>query len=302
VGWWGGHDGVARAGEVAIAGGAQHAARRRRRRRIVLTAALVLLVLVALSHVRGRRGSTAPPPPGTLRVTALDVGQGDATLLQADGTAVLVDTGPEGAPTAKQLRTAGVERLDLLVLSHAAADHVGAAADVLRRLSVATLLDGRDGDRSVTSRAIDAAAGRRRVRVVAPRAGDVLTVGPITLRVLWPRPAPRIPGTDPNDRALVAEATAFGRTVLLTADAESPVLAPLDLEPVDVLKVSHHGSDDPGLPALLARLRPRVALLEVGRRNMYGHPAPSTLRALGVVASVLRTDRDGSVRVDLAGT
>ena len=68
--------------------------------------------------------------------------------------------------------------------------------------------------------------------------------------------------------------------MLLTADAESDVLAGLDLRPVDVLKVAHHGCADAGLPALLGRLRPRVATVSVGAENRYGHPAPPTLRAL----------------------
>ena len=87
-------------------------------------------------------------------------------------------------------------------------------------------------------------------------------------------------GADPNQRAIVAEADAGGVRTLLTADAESDVLAGLDLGPVDVLKVSHHGSADPGLPALLERLRPRLAAIEVGRHNVYGHPAAATVRAL----------------------
>ena len=90
--------------------------------------------------------------------------------------------------------------------------------------------------------------------------------------------------------------------MLLTADAESDVLATLDLEPVDVLKVSHHGSADPGLAALLERLRPRVAAIEVGAHNTYGHPVAghaATLRAAG--AAVYRTDRDGTVRLEERG-
>jgi competence protein ComEC len=87
--------------------------------------------------------------------------------------------------------------------------------------------------------------------------------------------------------------------VLLTADAESDVLSGLDLQPVDVLKVSHHGSVDPGLPALLERLRPRVAGIEVGAHNTYGHPAPETLAALRTAGvAVYRTDRDGSIRIE----
>jgi competence protein ComEC len=76
------------------------------------------------------------------------------------------------------------------------------------------------------------------------------------------------------------------------------VLSALSLEPVDLLKVSHHGSADPGLPALLSTLRPRAAVIEVGAHNPYGHPAASTLRALRGTR-VYRTDRDGTVRFEL---
>jgi competence protein ComEC len=126
----------------------------------------------------------------------------------------------------------------------------------------------------------------------------------VTIRVLWPEAAPalREEGTDPNQRAIVAEAKADSVRVLLTADAESDVLGRLDLEPVDVLKVAHHGSADPGLPAVLARLHPRLAGIEVGRNNRYGHPAASTVRALASAGTaVVRTDRDGSIRVEPAG-
>ena len=86
--------------------------------------------------------------------------------------------------------------------------------------------------------------------------------------------------------------------LLLTADAESNVLAGLPLPAVEALKVSHHGSDDPGLPAILSRLRPHAAVIEVGAHNSYGHPTPSTLAALRErVPLVRRTDRDGTVKI-----
>jgi competence protein ComEC len=89
---------------------------------------------------------------------------------------------------------------------------------------------------------------------------------------------------------------------LLTADAESNVTLPLDLPEVELLKVAHHGSDDPGLPLLLDRLDPDAAVIPVGR-NRYGHPTPDTLAALREVPTVRRTDRHGTVRVtpDAAG-
>jgi competence protein ComEC len=76
----------------------------------------------------------------------------------------------------------------------------------------------------------------------------------------------------------------------------------LGLDAVDVLKVSHHGSADEGLPALLQTLRPRLAGIEVGAGNTFGHPVPATIAALRAAgARVVRTDRDGSVAVEPAG-
>jgi competence protein ComEC len=259
--------------------------------------------LAALVSRASAAGLTAP---AGLRITFLDVGQGDATLLQWRRTAILVDTGPPDGPILTRLRHAGIRRLDLLVVTHAQADHDGGAAAVLRAMPVGLVLDGRDGVRDSSGLRMAAQAARRGVRTIGARAGEVLRIGAIALRVLWPASArgPADAGADPNQRAIVAEADAAGVRTLLTADAESDVLAGLDLGPVDVLKVSHHGSADPGLPALLQRLRPRLAAIEVGRHNVYGHPAAATVRALlAAGAALVRTDRDGSVSVEpAAGT
>jgi competence protein ComEC len=131
----------------------------------------------------------------------------------------------------------------------------------------------------------------------------VLTLGGLRFEILWPpaRAADWRASGNPNDNALVARLEAGRFSMLLSADAESGVTAPLPLEPVDVLKVAHHGSADPGLPALLERLHPRVAAIEVGKANTYGHPAPSTLAALErAVPTILRTDRDGTTRLHAA--
>jgi competence protein ComEC len=259
-----------------------------------------------LAALVSRASAAGLAAPTGLRITFLDVGQGDATLLQWRRTAILVDTGPPDGPILTRLRHAGVRRLDLLVVTHAQADHDGGAAAVLRAMPVGLVLDGRDGVRDSSGLRMAAQAARRGVRTIGARAGEVLRIGAIALRVLWPASArgPADAGADPNQRAIVAEADAAGVRMLLTADAESDVLAGLELGPVDVLKVSHHGSADPGLPALLQRLRPRLAAIEVGRHNVYGHPAAATVRALlAAGAALVRTDRDGSVSVEpAAGT
>jgi competence protein ComEC len=93
-----------------------------------------------------------------------------------------------------------------------------------------------------------------------------------------------------------------GFSLLLSADAESPALLPLNLPPVTAMKVPHHGSADPGLPQVLGRLRPQVAAIEVGAHNLYGHPRASTLAALRkAVPHVYRTDRDGTVKLTVDG-
>jgi competence protein ComEC len=271
--------------------------RLRRARRGGLALALVAVVaLTAVASAR-HRGAT---PPAALRISFLDVGQGDATLIQASGRAVLVDAGPAGDHIASLVRSEGAGRLDLLVITHAQADHEGGAAEVLSQLPVSAILDGRDGIASPDGTRLESAASPRHVRMLRPSAGQILRAGPIRLDVLSPPAEGRIPGEDPNTRAIVLQATIAGVSLLLPADAESDVLSALPLAPVDLLKVSHHGSVDTGLPALLDILRPRAAVIEVGHHNPYGHPAPSTLRALKAgTGRTLRTDDDGTVRVDL---
>lgn len=241
---------------------------------------------------------TSGPPP-ELRVSVLDVGQGDAILLQpADAPAVLVDGGPPGGELIRKLGDAGVDSLGAAVVTHDQSDHVGGIEDLLGALPVERLLFARLG-RDLVAEA--AAAGVEPEQVTA---GEELRSGRLRLRVLWPPPelvglASR--GEDPNHLALVLEARWRSFSMLLTADAEAEVV-PLDPGPVDVLKVAHHGSDDAGLGDLLERVRPRLAVISVGEENPYGHPTPSTLAALEAHrVPTLRTDLDGTIEIEVEG-
>jgi competence protein ComEC len=261
-----------------------------------VTLAVAALGLAAAVNI----DSVEPPARGELVVSFLDVGQGDATLLQKDGVAILVDTGPPGGPILRRLSEAGVHRLDALVITHAQSDHEGAALQVLRRVPTRLVLNGGAGWPSPVQDELARATTARRI---PGHAGQVLTLGGIRMRMLWPPPPSRDfrPEGDPNLRALVAHVQVGAFDLLLPADAESDVTATLPLTEVEALKVAHHGSADEGLPALLERVRPRFAAIEVGRANSYGHPAPSTLAALKQVDHVYRTDRDGTVRLRVRG-
>ncbi len=269
------------------------------RRRLLLATALVLAIGLGAWRLWPR---PLPPPPQGLRISFLDVGQGDAALLEVPGGAVLVDEGPPEADVAGQLRRLGVRRLAAVVLTHPQRDHVGGAARVLAKLPAELVLDPGIRTESSDERAALAEARRRRVRVIRVRAGQTFELGRLRLRVLWPD-GPGLAGQDPNDHAIVLLAS-YGETdALLTADAESDVTLPLQPPEVEVLKVAHHGSSDPGLAGLLARIRPRVAVISVGARNDYGHPTPSTLATLAGFPglAVYRTDLDGRVVVESDG-
>jgi competence protein ComEC len=269
------------------------------RRRVAMLAA-VAVALAAGGWIAWPQH--VPAPPDGLRITFLDVGQGDAALLQVREGAMLVDQGPPEADVAEQLEDLGVSSVSVLVLTHPHRDHVGGAAEALDALRVTLVLSPLQPTESSDEHAALAEAKEEHVPVVAARVGEVYRLGRLRLRVLWPDEAGS-PSAHPHDHAVVVLASYGEFDALLTADAESDVTLPLRPPPVELLKVAHHGSDDPGLRDLLSLVRPRIAVISVGRSNDYGHPTPETLAALATAPGldVRRTDEDGRVVVETDG-
>jgi len=258
---------------------------------------LALVVACAVVWVPLPGGGAAATPVRGLRVEVIDVGQGDAILLQPAGApAVLVDGGPPGDGLVGKLEDAGVDRLGAAIVTHDQSDHVGGIEELLGRTPVERLLFARV-DRGLIADA--AAVGATPQRIAA---GQELRSGALRLQVLWPPPellGAASVGQDPNRLALVIEARWHDFAMLLTADAEAEAV-PIDPGPVDVLKVAHHGSDDAGLGPLLDRTRPKLAVISVGEGNPYGHPTAGTLTTLRQHhIPVLRTDQDGDVVIDV---
>ncbi|HVY97481.1 MAG TPA: MBL fold metallo-hydrolase, partial [Solirubrobacterales bacterium] len=262
---------------------------------LALASALAVAALIApWQWRRGEPSAGQVRAPG-LRVAVLDVGQGDAILLQPPhAPALLVDGGPPGAGLPGQLEDHGVDRLAAAVLTHDQSDHSGGVAELLGRLPIGRLLYARLG------RPLRAAAEAARVEPIRIAAGDTVRSGSLRLEVIWPPPAllaAPLDSGDPNQQALVMVARWRGFSMLLSGDAEAEAV-PIDPGPVDVLKVAHHGSEDGGLPALLDRLRPRLALISAGDGNPFGHPTATTLADLAAAGvPVLRTDRDGTIEI-----
>lgn len=255
-------------------------------------------LVALLTLVRATPQNVARPA-----IVMLDVGQGDATVLLGEGGCnALIDGGPPGDELEKKLRKIGVRRLDAVVATHPETDHFGGILDLAQTgdVPITTLLDGGGS----TPRP-EYAELRRRLRSSGANfepavAGVTWRCADIAIQIIGParESADAPPPANPNTRAAVTVVDVGDMRMLATGDAESPQLLPLAIPPADILKVPHHGSADPGLPALLPRVRPRVALVGVGAGNRYGHPTPSALDALHREdAEVFRTDRDGAILV-----
>ena len=266
----------------------------RRRRHVAAAAgATALVALLAALALRGSPGDSIEPD--ALRVTVLDVGQGDSILLQpGDGAPVLVDTGPPGGAAADGLRERGVDQLAAVVVTHDEADHSGGLPEVLTAAQVDRLVCAHAGRELIGT-------GRGAGARLTPLAeGGEIRSGSLRLTALWPpRELAAAVGSDPNPASIVLLARWRDFDMLLTGDAEAEAV-PLDPGPIDVLKVSHHGSADTGLGALLDRAAPAAAVISVGDGNPFGHPHPAVvdeLRAHDV--ALLRTDLHGDVVIEV---
>jgi len=274
-------------------------ASRRARGRLHRSARLALAVAVAALAVTAP-AATAPVSGGLergLRIVVLDVGQGDAILLQpSGGDPVLVDGGPPGNDLEDDLREEGVSRLSAAVVTHDQSDHAAGIEQLLYAgFPIDRLLYAKP------SADVLRAARAAHVRALQVAEGSGIESGALHLDVLWP-PGPLLAdaaGRDPNQTGLVLLARWRSFSALLTADAEAEAV-PIDPGPVDVLKVAHHGSADAGLDALLDRSVPRLAVISAGEENPYGHPATETLATLADHGTpVLRTDEDGEVSIEV---
>jgi competence protein ComEC len=255
-----------------------------------------------------------------LRVTVLDVGQADGIVIQTPlGHTLLVDAGgrlergTEGGSSAEAigervvvpfLRRAGVHRIDALILSHPHGDHVGAAAPILRDgFSVGELVDSGQQYAGYAWRDAIATARADRVPILYPRAGMVwCTDDGVTLTFIGPS-LPFIESNNTiNDNSIAFMLQYKQFRMLFTGDAgvaaEQRFLSEgIDLH-ADVLKVGHHGSAYSSSPAFIAAVHPKYAIISVGRHNMFGHPAPSTITTLtSFGATVYRTDQRAAVSI-----
>jgi len=248
------------------------------------------------------------PGAGDLEIHSIDVGQGDAFAIRSPhGRWFLVDTGPvtERFDAGRSVVTPylldmGVRRIETVILTHPHADHIGGIRSLWQAFDMGPVLD--PAAPSPQPYYLDVLRDARQLRIpwVAARAGREIRFDDLTLRILAPLDSLLDHVTDPNDLSVVMRLE-YGRfAALFLGDApravENRIVAAYGhLIASDLIKVAHHGSRTSTGDSLLHTVRPRVALVSVGRRNRYGHPNPGVLQRLeqhGVL--VIRTDQRGS--------
>ncbi len=245
------------------------------------------------------------PAPGRMTVTAFDVGQGMALLVETSSHRLLYDTGPTYGPDSNAggrvlvpyLRARGIARLDGVVVSHSDVDHAGGAL---------TVLDNVRADWVLSSLAPGHPIARAARQHVSCAAGQQWTWDGVLFEVLHPLAASRSDAAiKSNARSCVLRITASGKSVLLAGDIEAAQEARLVQQEggrlrADVLLAPHHGSGTSSTPAFLQAVLPQAAIFQVGHRNRYGHPKKEVYQRYGDLGiERLRTDRTGALTIEV---
>ncbi|MFM8429330.1 MAG: ComEC/Rec2 family competence protein, partial [Candidatus Limnocylindrus sp.] len=263
---------------------------------------VILLVSSLLS-------SSSGAAPGSLRISVLDVGQGDAILVELQGRRMLIDGGPDPARLSVELDAlipSWDRKIDVLVASHPHEDHLAGLPRLLDRYQIRSILGAETRGGGPASTSWSELLLNRRMTYHTVTTGSAFMLGAARLEVLWPDQAalryePTDGGSALNNRSIVLRLDVNGFSALFTGDIESDVdaLVARRLDgPIDLLKAPHHGSATASSRALIHAADPRLSVISVGEKNSYGHPAAATIDRLGERGgAVMRTDLDGTVSV-----
>lgn len=243
-------------------------------------------------------GNIGTAQAGTLTVTWLDVGQGDAAVIQCGGQSMLIDGGkPEKSSYIYAwLQQHGLSYLDVIVATHVDADHIGGLSGALNYASVGTAYCPVTTGTTETFQSFVKYLAQRGKQITVPTAGETFALGGAQVQILGP--LHRAEGS--NDNSIVLKVSFGATSFLFTGDAERAeeqdlLNAGVNLQST-VLKVGHHGSDTSTSYPFLRAVAPQYAVISVGAGNSYGHPTEavlSRLRDAGV--TTFRTDMQGEI-------
>ncbi|MDP3724926.1 MAG: ComEC/Rec2 family competence protein [Nanoarchaeota archaeon] len=240
---------------------------------------------------------------GLLRITFLNVGQGDASLITLPGGAqIMIDGGPNPRDALQELSKvlSPFDRtIDLITSSHPQQDHIGGLPEVIRRYRTSAYIsNGEKNTIGVYETLIETLQKENVPNIILSR-GDRIRYRDSIIEVLNP---PKKLGEDLNENSIVLLLKSASTTALFTGDigakTEKQILQYLEvgLPDIDILKVAHHGSKYSSSKEFLKALTPKIAVIQVGEKNRFGHPAKETINRLkNVNTKILRNDEDNTI-------
>jgi competence protein ComEC len=259
--------------------------------------AVLLIVIFALGWIQRW-------PAGDWQVAQCDVGQGDSLVVNLGAhRAIVIDVGPDSIAVDKCLKNLGIKEIPLLILSHFHADHVAGLPGLLKGRKLHQVWISNNLEPEPQSRV--ALNLLRKSQIVTVQKGLTAQVGEVRLKVLWPEATTRLfeelpgEGSAINNSSIAVIAQTSDWSLFSAGDLEPPAQHELInfVGPVDIYKLSHHGSkyQDEGLMKVLS---PQIALISVGAKNPYGHPAQESIDSLTRLGTqVFRTDTDGAIAI-----
>ena len=240
-----------------------------------------------------------------MEVHFIDVGQGDATLVKADGKYMLIDAGDNSKGTVVQnyLKKQGVKKLEYLILTHTDADHIGGADVIITKFDIDTLFIGDFKKDNKTYEELINAIDYKNLKYSTPAVGNEYMLGNALFTIV----APNTTYNDPNNSSIALLLKNGEDTFLFTGDceeeAETDILTNgIDID-CDVYKVGHHGSKNASSKNFLKAITPAYGVISCEENNSYGHPHAEALNNLrSMKVQIFRTDEQGSIIAYSNGT
>ncbi|ANZ94197.1 competence protein [Brochothrix thermosphacta] len=261
--------------------------------RIIIAAVMVLFLLA---------GATPAKNSSAVKVHIINVGQGDAILVQTGRENILIDGGNKGKgkTVIAYLKKHKVRTLNAVVSTHPDADHVGGLAAVIDEMNVKSVYAPRVTHTTIAYSNFLKAVKRNKLKIKVAKKGVTIPTAPHNVNMTFIAPVKDYHKNDLNNWSAVLKLQHGKKQFLFTGDietkAENDLVKAKSLNKVDVLKVSHHGAKEATTANFLAKTKPAYAAISVGGKNRYGHPTGPTLKRLSKIgAKVYRTDKGGTI-------